>query len=488
MKRLLFLALPLLFIFSCKNAENPPTVVPPVIETIAEIPKPQKVTITGIIENPVGTDAEIRGDGIEDMKGLNVNLVDGKFNMEFFLREPTNLSFRHGQETANLYLKPGDEVTLTLNPKQFDETIRLSGKGAAESNYLFKKYLLRESQGEMKDIFSLSSSEFSAKIDLMKKENIENLKNYTKDHPEISPDFVTSESKSNEYAWAMNKMNYPGYFTYFTNQAAPDLGDDYLSFLNDFDFNDQRAYKNNRNYSVLVRNYMSNEAMDLEDSVEKLTVQFKKINTHVSNQYIKNELLFEILNNEILYGKTEGIQKFVDLYNNETTNNENKKVIAEAYKKANFLTKGVEAPTFAYADTKDKIVDLKDMRGKNVYIDVWATWCGPCKAEIPSLKELEYKYLGNPNIAFMSVSIDKMEDKQKWLKMIGDKKLGGTQLLADRDWRSSICKDYMIEGIPRFILIDKEGKIIDKNAPRPSSPQIKEILADLAKPTQTSVN
>ena len=486
MKRLLYLVLPALFIFSCKNAETQ-TNNTAITETKIEELVPQKVIINGVIENPAGEDAEVRGEGIVGMKGLNVNVVDGKFNMEFMLKKPTTLSFRHGQESSSLYLEPGDEVTLTLNPKQFDETIRLSGKGAEESNYLFEKYLLRESMGEMKDLFSLEAIAFSEKVDMMKKANIENLEKYSKEHPNMNPDFVAAESKSNMYAWAMNKMNYPGYFSYFTKKDAPEMGKDYLSFLKDIDFNDEKSYKSNRNYSMLVQSFMNYESENLEESVEKLELGFNKVKSNVTNEYIKNDLLFSMLKNEIFYGQTTGIEKFVKEFNNETTNQGNKDAIAESYAKANHLVKGVQAPTFAYGDTKDNVVDLKDMKGKNVYIDVWATWCGPCKAEIPSLKELEHKYSGNSNIAFMSVSIDKMKDKQKWLNMIDAKKLGGTQLLADRDWKSGICKDYMIQGIPRFILIDKEGKIIDKNAPRPSSPEIREILADLAKPTQTSM-
>jgi len=477
--------LPVFLFFSCKNGETETSTQVP--ETKVEKLAPQKVTIHGIIKNPASESAEIRGEGIVDMEGLKVDVVDGKFDMEFQLREPVNLSFRHGQESSSLYLEPGDEVTLTLNPEQFDETIRLSGKGAEESNYLFKKYLLREDMGEMSEIFSLEPTAFAEKVDMMKKANVDALEQYMKEFPGMNADFVDSESKSNIYSWAMNKMNYPGYFSYFTKKDAPEMGDDYLSFMDKVDFNDEKSFKSNRNYNMLVGSYMSYGTMDLETSAEKLKIQFDNVKSKVTNQHIKNDLLFETLTNEIYYGETEGVEKFVEIYNNETTNEENKKKITEAFAKANHLKKGVEAPTFAYANTKEKVVDLKDMRGKNVYIDVWATWCGPCKAEIPSLKELEHKYSGNPNIAFMSVSIDQMKDKEKWLKMIDAKKLGGTQLLADKDWKSGICEDYMIQGIPRFILIDKEGKIIDKNAPRPSSPQIKEILADLAKPVQTSM-
>jgi hypothetical protein len=84
------------------------------------------------------------------------------------------------------------------------------------------------------------------------------------------------------------------------------------------------------------------------------------------------------------------------------------------------------------------------------------------------------------DIAFVSLSIDKMEHKDKWLKMIEDENLGGIQILADQDWNSDFVTAYNIKGIPRFILIDKEGNIVNANAPRPSDPYLKEVLSTLA--------
>ena len=84
------------------------------------------------------------------------------------------------------------------------------------------------------------------------------------------------------------------------------------------------------------------------------------------------------------------------------------------------------------------------------------------------------------NIAFVSLSIDKMEHRDKWLKMIEDEDLGGIQILADNDWNSDFITAYNIKGIPRFILIDKEGNIVNSNAPRPSDPYLKEVLNTLA--------
>ena len=142
------------------------------------------------------------------------------------------------------------------------------------------------------------------------------------------------------------------------------------------------------------------------------------------------------------------------------------------------IRKGDPSPSFNYENQFGKNVSLGDLKGKYVYIDVWATWCAPCKREIPFLKEMDEAYKGK-DIAFVSLSIDKMEQKDKWLKMIEDEDLKGIQVIADKDWNSDFITAYKIKGIPRFILVDKEGNIINSDAPRPSDPSLKEVLNTL---------
>ena len=70
--------------------------------------------------------------------------------------------------------------------------------------------------------------------------------------------------------------------------------------------------------------------------------------------------------------------------------------------------------------------------------------------------------------------------KEGWKKMIVDKELGGIQLFADKAWESDFIKNYKINGIPRFILIDPEGNIVSADAPRPSNPKLVEMLKELS--------
>ncbi|MEQ3501024.1 TlpA family protein disulfide reductase [Tenacibaculum mesophilum] len=141
------------------------------------------------------------------------------------------------------------------------------------------------------------------------------------------------------------------------------------------------------------------------------------------------------------------------------------------------LAKGAESPKFVnYENNAGGTTSLDDLKGKYVYIDLWATWCQPCKNEIPFLKKVEEKY-HNKNIEFVSISVDRQKDYETWKKMIVDKELSGVQLYAKED--KAFMDAYRVSGIPRFILLDPEGKIIDSNAPRPSNPKLVELFESL---------
>jgi thiol-disulfide isomerase/thioredoxin len=149
--------------------------------------------------------------------------------------------------------------------------------------------------------------------------------------------------------------------------------------------------------------------------------------------------------------------------------------------------KGAPSPSFeGYENFKGGTTSLADLKGVYVYVDVWATWCAPCKAEIPYLKALESK-LHDKNIAFVSLSIDDdrshkgswEQAKADWKSMVADKQLSGVQIMAPKGWQSQFILDYQIKGIPRFILIDPDGMVVDPNAPRPSDPELSAMLAEL---------
>ncbi|MBC5623067.1 TlpA family protein disulfide reductase [Butyricimonas hominis] len=145
-----------------------------------------------------------------------------------------------------------------------------------------------------------------------------------------------------------------------------------------------------------------------------------------------------------------------------------RKVVETKYKP------GAPSADFKFKDVNGKVVSLKDLRGKYVYIDVWATWCGPCCAEIPFLQKLEEKMHGK-NMTFVSISWDR--NRNDWVKALEKKELDGIQLHFGGD--DTFFKEYGIEFIPRFILLDKKGKVVNAYMTRPSDPKTEEMFKTL---------
>ena len=137
---------------------------------------------------------------------------------------------------------------------------------------------------------------------------------------------------------------------------------------------------------------------------------------------------------------------------------------------------GQPAPDFSFPDMDGNMVSLEDLRGKYVYIDIWATYCSPCRAEIPYLQKLEEK-LKDKNIYFVSISVD--TNKKTWENMVKKDQLGGIQLHCGKN--PKFMDDYDIPGIPRFILIDPEGRFCGARVGHPSTPGGGEYLAELVK-------
>lgn len=145
------------------------------------------------------------------------------------------------------------------------------------------------------------------------------------------------------------------------------------------------------------------------------------------------------------------------------------KWLTETYEANKNLIPGAPALDCELEDPQGVKLHLSDLYGKTLYMDVWATWCGPCCEEIPHLERLVESYRNDPRIEFVSITIDK--DRDAWLKKLAADKPRWRQL-RNPDFTSL----YGISGIPCFLMISPEGKIITVHAPRPSDPGIRTFI------------
>ena len=124
------------------------------------------------------------------------------------------------------------------------------------------------------------------------------------------------------------------------------------------------------------------------------------------------------------------------------------------------VAKGKPASEFSLKNEARKSFSLSDLKGKYVLIDFWSTWCQPCIREIPFSKELKAEF--GDNVTFVYVCIASKEDK--WKEMINEKPLKGVQLFVEGKEEKQMTDDYQVSFFPTYILLDREGKIINVNS------------------------
>lgn len=449
MKKLLTICIAI-SLFACKEEE----------------PKIDYAHFSGKIENPVDKVVTIL-DGRKKIKEMPL-AEDGTF-ADTLKVEPGYYTLRHDRESSAIYLKPGDDIKVTLNFKEFDETLIYSGVGAENNNYLAAKYLANEkSNFDYKKVYSMEEAEFSAIMDEVKSSKVEMIKGAKN----ISDEFRKLENKSTEYEYLSLLQNYAAAHSFYTNKEDFKPSEDFTKRIEGLDYSNEEDYNNFNYYKQLVQSHYSSKIKETDNPSEV----FKMINEEAFpalKKDLANMLNYQIApNNEKNEAYYKGLMAM-------SSDDKFKEELTVKYNKVKNLAKGMPSPKFIeYENHKGGSTSLEDLKGKYVYVDVWATWCSPCIREIPSLKEVEKQFHGK-NIAFVSTSIDKAKDHNTWVEMVKNKELGGMQLMADNDWNSKFVKDYAIEGIPRFILIDPDGNIVSADAPRPSNPKLVELFKEL---------
>lgn|GEM_PF-2389932 len=211
-------------------------------------------------------------------------------------------------------------------------------------------------------------------------------------------------------------------------------------------------------------------------SVQKINVVLQEIKDPFIREYLNYQSLRMILGSKPGPEEDKLYKDFMAFAINPAY----RKELETIYENSKKVLVNAQSPDFSYADVNNKQVSLKDFQGKYLYIDIWATWCKPCIAQIPSLRKVEHDYEGK-GISFVSISVDAMKDKPKWLAYVKEHQMTGIQLMADKDFDSDFIRKFNINSIPRFILIDPEGKIVDGNAKRPSDPELRKQLDKLLK-------
>ncbi len=472
MKNFAFFVILLTF-FACGNesAQNAQTVETP-------LAPPQTTTISGQVLNPRAQQLAIQV-GANQYTSV---IENGNFRFEFPMRAHDIVSLRQGRSQAFIYVKPGANIQVSFDAQKFPQHMSFSGDQSAENGYLTKKYDLdRIDQGYKTKDYQLEEVAYIEATKKRMDSKMAALEQHIQAKP-LDQAFVDVVRADIKYEWAQDRLIYPRYHAFYARKENFETSEQYYDFLNGLEVDNGNLLA-----SPLFRNFIGSyvdykiveenngSETDFNDArSSQLKLDFIKNN--FKSTLIRDNLGLNTLLSHMRFQGANYTPELIAAFKQMCQNTDYHQAVDNNFQPWARLVAGNDAPGFQYPDLSGAAHQLADYRGKYVYIDVWATWCGPCKKEIPHLEQLQEDYHQDARIAFISVSVDKNEDA--WRKMVTDQNMQGIQLHAPNSGRE-LLQNYNISGIPRFLLIDPEGKIISAHAPRPSSPNLKTQIEEL---------
>ncbi len=401
---------------------------------------------------------------------------DGSFHLFINSEVAKTYFFTSGKERFDLFLSPGDSVYVAADSKDFKSTLIFEGDREAENKYLFDLVNFSSESG-MNNVMELMKLDkeayFQKKNEFFGKQEERFIKLKSKN--ELHPDFLKMQEAFFDYNPLLLDLEYPMYNAYVNkiSQDSVDFPREETNLaLKQIDLN-RSDLLNSKNYTALVDRIISDEANEIlkqdtilkhdPDGYEK--ARLMAVDRLLDNPAVKDRIIFNTIKPNLDYRGPIHAKASYDKFMAENQSPKLASRLKDTHDKWAPIMPGKEAPDFSFIDIEGEPVKLSDLRGTLVYMDIWATWCGPCIAEHPHWDKMKEEYKDKP-LSFLTVSID--DNKEPWEKMVKTKKMDGLQWFTENAWQSDLAQHFKVNGIPRFILLDKDGKIIDPSADRPS--------------------
>lgn len=410
--------------------------------------------------------------------------ADGSFKIVFQLpvSVPATLTFANGIQQV-IFIEPSDSlyVGCGINGNSLSN-LRFEGRGAANNTVLTAQNTLftpgnmpYNTYDKVKELNAQQYRTFADSLRNIQRNSYEQLKKKNPTTPALD-NLVFSNI---DYPWASALMDYPQMNARYNAKNTYNIDGTYFSFLNEIPvINDAAIFI--KSYTDFVDKFLS-ERFAMEVINTNKDYDYEKMYAD-KYEFAKKQLQGEAFNfagckailEGLMQGRIELIKPQMEDFIKNNKRVEYSQVIQNVFEQLKHLEAGQLAPDYKLSTIDGKEISLSSLKGKVVYLDFWATWCGPCKQQLPHSIELKKKLTGQP-IEFVYISTD--TNVEAWKKMVAEKQLPGLHLLAGA---SGIQNRYHVTGIPKYIVIGKDGKIANSHARRPSDPRTYDMLKGLA--------
>ena len=417
----------------------------------------------------------------------------GEAILEFKLDNPIFASIQVGERYAPFYLTPGDEIQVSMNANGNNSDVKYSGDGSEIHSYLSKFHKISDKYENLDGIHPINLEEkpFLARRDSLQKAYTELLNNLLA-KTKISKETETVLRTKSQLSLIFFQQNWV-IAHYGIGDGNADIPVQIKQAISDIPFDLVSLKANMYEYATVLQFVLLDKIYpsindDIDNDKSDSLVTLFPITADQKIKYSNYpQPAKEILRGKNIsyYLQMNGITpEFKTVYNEFKKDVKDTSLLSgieDQYRKWAKIERGQQAPDFTAISPADKEVSLSSLKGKVVYMDVWATWCGPCKEEFPDSKKLINDFKGNDQVAFLFFSID--QNIADWRTMVAGKTVpNGIHVNQKQTGKAGeLGEAYLISGIPRYVLIDKTGKIVQTNAVRPSSGKVQGLINDLLK-------
>ena len=391
------------------------------------------------------------------------------------LSAPVPADFFYARQHASLYLAPGDQLHLTLDFREFDKTLRFTGRGATANNYLAQagwQFAYGPAADTLRPQPQLTPATSPATMrqlaDTFRQRQVAFLAAYDQATP-LPPAFRRDQELGITLDWGTQLLDYVAYHR--DHAAGATVPEAYFGFLRELPLATLptgRSQAENTRVIRLVNSYQNRLAPSGTLSTDPAAAGrlYALAAAELGTTALRDLAMYQLLSwklDDDLPGVLAAYPTFRALNHDSAYARSLHAILAKRV----LLAVGRPAPAFSLRDNTGRTVTLQDLRGKVVYLDFWGTWCPPCMKEMTGFSHaLKQKFEGR-DVVFVYISVGDAE--AKWQQVLASQHLTSPNSVHLRQPKEGqVAFDYQINAYPTYWLIGRDGRILDMQAPRPS--------------------
>lgn len=434
------------------------------------------ILLTGKLKNLEAGELLLFSENNEEADSIPVG-TDGTFVCRFAMDEPSGIYMLYIPQTSTsvyLYLRKGARIHVMFDPAQAGQYPRICGNVSNECEIVRKmneEFIPRD----LEEIARMSFPEYRKGI-MEEYTKITELLEKVKDK-----DFVNSVTEELNARKDYHLYCYRASYKLYVSPEGDVPDEMFRKFAKGIDLDKPENARSGLTNLVLVWDLQA--AGKPRSDINILYELRRRVSNQEVLDYISERCLGSSLVNET------SIKNLEEVYTLFTRTCRDSKMLQDmgrkyesAIKALHDLSRGKELLDIEMEDRYGNRTSISALKGRVRYVDVWASWCGPCHREIPFLEKLVERRRKDGHLEIIGLSID--EDRNAWLKNAPSDRPGWKQYRATEHSRKMLEDEYGITAIPRFMLFDENDRIIDVHAPFPSDTEIDILLRDYLVPEE----